>query len=233
MERRQLRAVISSFEEIQPEPRSNVPSWEDIRPDSGYVTAPPDGTIEVFWEEVRRAAGILAMYEAWLSRDNVFAKEVLLEKAPFIGGRVWGYIEGNSRMSEVSYVDDLVNSALGGSYIQYCLPTAIYVVEGTVNDFCYHRINLGANWENPSQVVDVWAFENLLGAMYLQMFWLMGSSGNSTRCEQCGRLISLERPYPGAKKRPQHKRFCDSSCRQKWHYYHKVKLGRKGEKPLD
>jgi hypothetical protein len=212
----------------EPRRRAEVPSWEDIRPALGYTAVPADGTIEVFWEEVRRAAGVFAMYEAWLSRDNDFAKEVLLKRSPFIGGRVWGYVESKTHTSEVSYVDAIVQMALKGSYLQYCLPTAIYVVEGTVNDFCYHRINLGENWEDPSQVVDVWAFENLLGAMYLQMYWLMGFSGNTVRCDWCRRPISLERPSPDKKKTPDHKRFCGPDHRAKWNYHYGTGKSSKG-----
>src|SRR5215204_7225851 len=44
-----------SSEETEPKRRAEVPSWEDIRPAPGYTAVPADGTIEVFWEEVRRA----------------------------------------------------------------------------------------------------------------------------------------------------------------------------------
>lgn len=130
-------------------------------------------------------------------------------------------------------MEDWVEQAFEGDYLRYCLWTAALVVEGTVNDFCYHMLHLSSHphEHDPSRVVDVWAFENLLGAMYLQMYWLMGSGANTTRCEWCGRLISFESPYPGAKKRPNHKRFCDADCRQKWNYYNRTKPRRRGETP--
>ena len=85
--------------------------------------------------------------------------------------------------------------------------------------------------ERPSDIVDTWSFDNLLGAMYLQMFWLMGSGANTTRCDWCGRFITLGKPSPEAKKRPSHKRFCDRYCRQKWNYHHRAKPRRRGEEP--
>jgi hypothetical protein len=41
---------------------------------------------------------------------------------------------------------------------------------------------------------------SLLGAMYLQMYWLMAAGGNVTRCKYCGRIISLASPAPDARK---------------------------------
>lgn len=62
-----------------------------------------------------------------------------------------------------------------------------------------------------------WTFDNLLGAMYLQMYWLMASSDSVARCEHCGRIISLSRPHPEGRKRRSDKRFCNDACRQANH----------------
>jgi hypothetical protein len=221
-------------------------SWEEVRgfPNPGEVPivlgSPCDGGIGVFWEEVRRAAGVLAMYEAALSRNNDVAKEAIHEGSPFIGGRFWPTVTRDlprsqeDRELEARLVENWVEQGMEGNYLEYCLLTAAFVVEGTVNDFCYPILHFDPHLSehDPSQVVDVWAFENLLGAMYLQMYWLMGSGANTTRCEWCGRLISLESPYPGAKKRPKHKRFCDAYCRQKWNYHNRTKPRRQGKEPL-
>ena len=69
-----------------------------------------------------------------------------------------------------------------------------------------------------SHEVDIaWTFDTLLGAMYLQMYWIMASSDSKTRCEHCGRIISLGRPHPDGRKRRRDKRFCDDACRQAHH----------------
>jgi hypothetical protein len=242
-----LLGYVPDHEVMLEERKTGGGSWEEVRrvPKAGelptnVVKIPRDGAVSVFWEEVRRAAGVLMMYEATLHGDDDVAKEVIREGAPFIGGRIWPPVahglprSQEDRELEARLVEDWVEQGLEGNYLKYCLMTAAFVVEGTVNDFCYPMLHLGLHPHDhdPSQVADTWAFENLLGAMYLQMYWLMGSGANTTRCRWCGRLISLERPYPGAKKRPQHKRFCDASCRQKWNYHYRIKPRRQGKEPL-
>lgn len=59
-----------------------------------------------------------------------------------------------------------------------------------------------------------WGARNLLGVMYLQMYWLMTSSGDLARCGFCGRLIALSRPNPGGRKRRSDKKYCNDTCRQ-------------------
>jgi hypothetical protein len=62
-----------------------------------------------------------------------------------------------------------------------------------------------------------WNFESLLGAMYLQMYWLMASGSEIARCEYCGLLLSLARPNPEGRKRRSDRRFCGDACRQAHH----------------
>jgi hypothetical protein len=77
-----------------------------------------------------------------------------------------------------------------------------------------------------------WAFDSLLGAMWLQMLWLM--LGQPHRCEWCGALLDVDpereqnlyADADGLRKRRSDKRFCSdkgtknsSKCRQKWNYY--------------
>jgi len=69
------------------------------------------------------------------------------------------------------------------------------------------------------EVKSTWDFETLLGAMYLQMYWLMVLGGNVARCEyeRCGKIISYTRPHPEGRKPRQDKRFCNDACRQAHH----------------
>lgn len=58
-----------------------------------------------------------------------------------------------------------------------------------------------------------WAFENLLGVMWLQMMFLM--IGQPRRCEWCGKVLP-ENARRGA-------RFCQNNngaCKSKWNYHH-------------
>lgn len=63
----------------------------------------------------------------------------------------------------------------------------------------------------------MWEFDNLLGAMYLQMFWLIGSDDGLGRCEYCGRTFFFARTQPEGRKPRRDKRFCDDACRQAHH----------------
>jgi hypothetical protein len=69
----------------------------------------------------------------------------------------------------------------------------------------------------PSCIRTYWAFDNLIVAMYLQMYHLMTAGSDLIRCEHCGLLISLARPRPEGRKRRRDKRFCDDTCRQAHH----------------
>ena len=72
----------------------------------------------------------------------------------------------------------------------------------------------GASYQaDPMKLRSIWEFDNLLGAMYLQMYWLMTSAGELKRCEHCGRIVSLSCPHPEGRKRRSDKRFCDDACR--------------------
>ncbi len=92
-----------------------------------------------------------------------------------------------------------------------------------------------------------WAFDSLLGAMWLQMSWLM--STQAKRCEWCGKLLNIELEwamnlprasqsghanrsvkqlakdaedlkYQYPRKPRNDKRVCDADCRQAWNYHH-------------
>ena len=63
----------------------------------------------------------------------------------------------------------------------------------------------------------MWKFDNLVGAMYLQAYWMLTSGDELGRCEYCSRIISLARPHPEGRKRRRDKRFCDDACRQANH----------------
>ena len=80
--------------------------------------------------------------------------------------------------------------------------------------------------------VQGWAFDSLLGAMWLQMLWLM--LGEPRRCWWCGRLLDVDPEQveqlgtgpgdaasSGRRKPPSHKHFCSDTngrCRANWNY---------------
>lgn len=72
-----------------------------------------------------------------------------------------------------------------------------------------------------------WAFDSLLGAMWLQMMWLM--LGQPRRCEWCGKLLDVDPEQAqglqtavdagGPRKHRSDRRFCNDSHKAKWNYH--------------
>jgi len=74
-----------------------------------------------------------------------------------------------------------------------------------------------------------WSFTNLLGAMWLQMFWLLTASETLQRCKHCDKIITYEQPdqlMQGTKpndrsagyRTRRDKKFCDKKCRNRYTY---------------
>jgi hypothetical protein len=177
--------------------------------------------LSLFREETKRAWGILKMYEAVLNRDWEAAK-----------------LHRSEHLDELKVLDlpglgsskDISREEVPGLYLEDALLGAVIMVEKTVKKLC----RLGSIFTkraffpevDPAGVKGVWKFNNLLGAAYLQMYWLMTSGGDIARCEHCGRVMSLARPHPEGRKRRRDKRFCDEACRQAHHRSKKKPKGR-------
>ncbi len=84
-----------------------------------------------------------------------------------------------------------------------------------------------------------WGFHTLLGAMYLQMAWLM-TAKEEVRCKLCGRVIAFEQPtissedlgqkgYRKPYKTRSDKEFCDRVCKDGWYYQNVTKPRRESE----
>lgn len=63
-----------------------------------------------------------------------------------------------------------------------------------------------------------WGFRSLLGAMFLQMMWLMteGSGVRSCKGPGCPNIITYDRSRKD-------KEFCGKNCKEKWRYHYVVK----------
>ena len=200
---------------------------------SGWHFAAPQ-SVEAFREAAEEAAGVLAMYEAVLNGDGEKAMALYLEEFPLIGptGRLHKQlreagipIDWRERAADIH---EIVEDHFDGDKLDYMLDVAVSAVDEVVKDFCYPSLEMGYGLHRrPSEVRTGWSFRSLLGAMYLQMYWLMGSGGEVTRCRYCGRIISLARPRPGARKVRQDKSFCDDACRQRHHYHNRTKPRRR------
>ena len=104
---------------------------------------------------------------------------------------------------------------------QSVLAQVAVIVNKVVQKRCYIFPHFTKEFPSPKTVTagirSSWGFDNLLGAAYLQMWWLMTSGGDVTRCENCRRIMSLARTHPNGRKRRRDKRFCSDSCRQAHH----------------
>jgi hypothetical protein len=176
-----------------------------------------------FWEAVEQAAGLLALYEGVLNRDSQSVRRALLIEFPYVG--IWwpiydepsGDQEFMDRGFVASQIVESVEEYYDGDYLCYTLETVADEVERMVNALCRPVLVVEDGSHDPSEVTAQWYFKSLRGAMYLQMYWLMAAGSELTRCEYCGRLISLARPSPESRKRRRDKRFCDDACRQAHH----------------
>jgi hypothetical protein len=86
-----------------------------------------------------------------------------------------------------------------------------------------------------------WGSRSLLGAMYLQMMWLMTSASNVKQCAgpRCLNIITfdppeeptgLEKGARGKYRTRSDKRFCSKNCAQKWRYHNVIKPRQQAQK---
>jgi hypothetical protein len=145
-------------------------------------------------EEVKKIAEIIDLYERALNGD-----EEVIQLPPGMPGSA-----GSPEM-----------------YTDHGLGWAVALVTERVQRLCRPTLYFTPEYLRPETIVsgigNTWEFANLLGAAYLQMWWIMTSEGEIARCEYCHRRMSLARSGPHGRKRRRDKRFCSDSCRQAHH----------------
>jgi hypothetical protein len=150
-----------------------------------------------------------ALYEAALNDEDQTVRRLLSEHSDIEAFREW-----LSLLQTGAAEDQNLALAVG-------LRCAQEAAEEIVHKYCRQVITGWLEYDirpSVSYETDIsWTFDNLLGAMYLQMYWLMTSSESIARCEHCGLIISLGRPHPEGRKRRSDKRFCNDACRQAHH----------------
>ena len=169
------------------------------------ISTPLKVEVSEFRNEARRAWGIVALYEAVLNGDAHTIEEVFFELRDDDIFWQWGGLSHRQRVQD---------------YMQLGLICAVQTVEDVVHDLCRQRIGFAFKKDGTPDLATVntaWDFDSLIGAMHLQMWWLMASAGDITRCEFCGRIVSLARSRPEGRKRRRDRRFCDDACRQAHH----------------
>jgi hypothetical protein len=166
-------------------------------------------SLREFFEESQRAWVALSLYETVLNKDGASARALLEEHRHLDAG-----LENCYKHMQPTSADVVPLTPLQGAVAGYAR-----IIYGMVRELSSQSVSVTFDRPDldPTSVKVTWSFDNLLGALYLQMWWVVTSSGELSRCEQCGRLISLSRPDPGGRKRRSDKRFCDDACRQAQH----------------
>lgn len=205
------------FAEGSPEGLPEVtvpPRWYDDR-------GGPGEALEAVWYEVHTANSTLALYEAVLNREPDKLESLLFPPGEEREWQERGRQHMNERMEETGsdWIDGLVDRALH----------QVWEYTSALDVFAYPTISPTGGYQQSLLTVDrlnaSWGVRNLLGAMYLQFFWLVTSAGELARCKHCRRIISYAPPMPESEKRKprKDKEFCDSRCRQNYHYHNRIK----------
>ena len=189
-----------------------------------------DERFEGVLREAITANSVLTSWEAVLSGEPTRAEEKLL--GHFLTNdplkeRYVAFLEMRARHFGLTYNEHLLHHAALMACIQ---------VQEILEAFAYPWLAFDYRRSSerqsgppgPGLVSGSWRPRNLLGAMYLQMHQLMISSGGLSRCKYCGRIISYGPPVPvgeehKARKPRKDKEFCDSRCRQNFHYHNRIK----------
>jgi hypothetical protein len=182
---------------------------ELVKGERSLKPTPPKMKVSEFRDEARRAWGVLALYEAVLNGDAPAVKDLFFKLRDDKVFATW------DRFFRFERVEDFDETLLNIGLI-----CAVQTVEEVVHDVCRHRIRFSLeSGKRPdlSTVYTTWDFDSLIGAMHLQMWWLMASAGDITRCEFCGRIVALARSRPEGRKHRRDKRFCNDACRQAHH----------------
>jgi hypothetical protein len=197
-------------------------AWSPVAPcgmvhaSSANLYSPKELTLKRFFEESQRAWVVVSLYESVLNRDEVAARRLLTDYR-HVDEKFQEYFDRLNRETP----EDEVPIAPSWCALMAC----VGVVHPIVDKSCRQSIDIDADGRaqaDPSAVILDWYYDALLGAMYLQMYWILTSGGDLVRCEHCRRVISLARPHPQDRKRRRDKRFCDDACRQA---HHRAKKG--------
>jgi hypothetical protein len=208
------------YEEADFEQAAFAFTYEYGLPDGALIKSPftdyrrpfPDRmNLSRFLEESRRAWIVLSLYECFLTHDVQQAQTLISEhgRPDSMFGPYFSYYEMD-QAARTRFPPELMLAIEG----------AVIVAKQVSDDLCTAHIDFSfdnALELDPSCIRTYWDFHNLIGAMYLQMYWLMTSGGTLARCENCGRMIALFRTDPKGRKRRRDRRFCDDACRQAHH----------------
>jgi hypothetical protein len=184
---------------------------------------------------------------ALVKREMYLANTALLYWEALLSGeddQLEKVIYGNERSREQTEPQQRKrrseSNQISATYVGSSLDAAVFVmhrVEEILEAFTYPCIAVApiqfgqGGIIRPGTLARSWRPRNLLGAMYLQFYWLITSESDLSRCRYCGRIISYAPPVVESKARKprKDKEFCDSRCRQNYHYHNRIKPERISE----
>jgi hypothetical protein len=179
----------------------------DDEDDASSTKRPEKLHLASFLRESRQAWAVVALYECVLTENEVAATEILADH------------KDDGEYFRLAFYDPDSGSPSDTPLLR-ALTAAAAITEETATRLTRQWMYIevaGRTRPDPSWIKLSWVFDNLLGAMYLQMRQLLVAGGGVARCGHCQRIISLGPPLPGGRKRRNDKRFCDDACRQAHH----------------
>lgn len=167
-------------------------------------------TFSQIWEESRLAWAVLCLYEAARDENRQEIQDLWTQYGDVLGE--WPlYFHGRIEESTMpTFIATVAVARTAEEMVHLLCRLGLHVMPG--RDVAHDEV----------ETLGGWTFRNLLGAMYLQMFWLVASGEDLVRCEHCGLVMSLGYAAPEGRKRRRDKRFCDDACRQA---HHRAKKG--------
>jgi hypothetical protein len=218
-----------------------VPAYypEPATPPLMYFTeGGPGETAGYYGLAIMEAAQVLSLFEAAVNKDTDALMQLLgdltvkrcMEQSLYAA---LAQTVGGGQMATTA--QDLLTETL----VDKALMRVWQRVQDKLSNFTYPTINhelpttsalphfhKGAPLA-PHRLGASWGFRNIIGAMYLQFYWLITSRADIKRCKNCGRIISLAPPIleDGSKgrKRRSDKKYCNKSCQQREDYKRRVK----------
>ena len=212
------RELGSSLDEVSAELDWMDGLGRDYRLYSGSALGGPKESYLGFEREAHKAGRLLRIYEAATAKDD------LGNDRPNLAA-VERYAEEEGFGRRIVTVREAKGWALG---------FVGHTVQEVISEDCYPLLH-----QEGFEITQGWGFHTLLGAMYLQMAWLM-TAKEEVRCKWCSRVIAFEQPpipsedvgqkgYRKPYKPRVDKEFCDRRCKDRHYYQHKTKPKRESE----
>jgi len=161
----------------------------------------PAETVARFTDEALEARAVLRLYNAAIARDTEAITSLMGEESdedlgyPSIRDS-YGRSQDSARAWALSVVQETVNRKVAGR--------------------CHPTLHGG-----PGSYEQGWAFNSLLGAMWLQMLFRL--TGQTQVCLWCGTVLAFgeetQEGHSSSRKPRSDRAFCNELCRSKWNYH--------------